>query len=65
MNGFSVQLKNVLKIYLNYVTYQLQLKCYIYNTCSKFNDVGFLLFIKSQFTINESYVYWAVHHCDS
>ena len=55
MSGFLVQLKKmygkkVLKIYLYYVTYQLQLKCYIYNTCSKFNDVGFLLFIKSQFT---------------
>jgi hypothetical protein len=38
--------------YLNYAAFKLQLKCHIYNTCSKFNDVGFLLFIKSQFTKN-------------
>jgi len=51
MSGFSVQLKECIKNkYLNYVAFQLQLTCYIQKTCSKFNDVGFLLFIKSQFT---------------
>jgi len=53
MSGFSVQMKECINNkYLNYIAFQLRLKCYIYNTCSKFNDVGFLLFIKSQFTRN-------------
>ena len=44
--------ENINNKYLNYVAFQLQLKRYIFKTRYKFNDIGFLLSIKRQFTTN-------------